>query len=395
MPKFWFPLAVQAPDWMGPAETREPGLPKETAWRPYITFLITFIDVKNAMNVIPGQFVANGHDYRASLARFTSLAYDLPADDDTIATLNRVLAERELQWAERRVIDQQYADAQAQVTEQLAKWASTVNRRRFVATRPKRITAGAQSATRSRVSSESTSLALGQSGQRTPKWTQRPKFSSMSRRPNPAAPRVRGGRPVRTSRRRTLCGQSSRTSTSPTASTTTRPSSQSATATCARAAARRRLAADQWRTTFVHGVFDPVPLFVTEPANLPDWTALSVAIDDEPFDLEHRRDPGVPARAGPARRCPAPPGGVALAVRSDVHAGVHQVRLACRRASRGPPGAGCPRPRRAGPDQFDRGLLRAEQGRGDELGAAHRTRGQPPRRRRHRRPPRTHHGWCL
>ena len=74
------------------------------------------------MNVIPGQFVANGHDYRASLARFTSLAYDLPADDDTIATLNRVLAERELQWAERRVIDQQYADAQAQVTEQLAKW---------------------------------------------------------------------------------------------------------------------------------------------------------------------------------------------------------------------------------------------------------------------------------
>ncbi|HYN57516.1 MAG TPA: alpha/beta-hydrolase family protein, partial [Motilibacterales bacterium] len=25
MPKFWFPLAVQAPDWLGPAETREPG----------------------------------------------------------------------------------------------------------------------------------------------------------------------------------------------------------------------------------------------------------------------------------------------------------------------------------------------------------------------------------
>ena len=44
-------------------------------------------------------------------------------------------------------------------------------------------------------------------------------------------------------------------------------------------------ARDQWRTTFVHGVFDPVPLFVTEPANLPDWTALSVTIDDEPFDL--------------------------------------------------------------------------------------------------------------
>ena len=125
MPKFWFPLAVQAPDWMGPADTREPGVPKETAWRPYITFLITFIDVKNAMNVIPGQFVANGHDYRASLARFTSLAYDLPADDDTIAELNKVLAARELKWAETRVIDQQFADAQAAVQAQLAKWGAT------------------------------------------------------------------------------------------------------------------------------------------------------------------------------------------------------------------------------------------------------------------------------
>ena len=124
MPKFWFPLAVQAPAWMGPAETREPGVPKETAWRPYITFLITFIDVKNAMNVIPGQFVANGHDYRASLVRFTSLAYDLPAADETIAELNEVLAARELKWAEMRVIDQQYADAQAAVDDQLAKWGA-------------------------------------------------------------------------------------------------------------------------------------------------------------------------------------------------------------------------------------------------------------------------------
>ena len=85
MPKFWFPLAVQAPDWIGPAETRDPGCP-ETAWRPYITFLITFIDVKNAMNVMPGQYVANGHDYRANLAKFASLAYDLPADDNTITS---------------------------------------------------------------------------------------------------------------------------------------------------------------------------------------------------------------------------------------------------------------------------------------------------------------------
>ncbi len=124
MPKFWFPLAVQAPDWMGPAESREPGVPKETAWRPYTTFLITFIDVKNATNVIPGHFVANGHDYRASLARFTSLAYDLPADDDTIAKLNTVLAARELKWAKARVLNQQFADAKAAVEAQLVKWGA-------------------------------------------------------------------------------------------------------------------------------------------------------------------------------------------------------------------------------------------------------------------------------
>ena len=123
MPKFWFPLAVQAPDWMGPAETREPGVPKETAWRPYTTFLITFIDVKNAMNVIPGQFVANGHDYRASLARFTSLAYDLPADDDTIDRARTGSSPPgSSSGPRRRVIDQQYADAQAAVHAQLAKW---------------------------------------------------------------------------------------------------------------------------------------------------------------------------------------------------------------------------------------------------------------------------------
>jgi kojibiose phosphorylase len=41
---------------------------------------------------------------------------------------------------------------------------------------------------------------------------------------------------------------------------------------------------DQWRTTFAHGVFDPVPLFVTELANLPDWTSLAITIAGEVFD---------------------------------------------------------------------------------------------------------------
>lgn len=122
MPKFWFPLAVQAPRWMGPADTREPGIPRETSWRPYSTFVITLIDVKNAMNVIPGQFVADGHDYRKDLARFTSLAYDLPVDEPTLERVEHALRARELAFAEKRLIGQQFADAQAQINAALAKW---------------------------------------------------------------------------------------------------------------------------------------------------------------------------------------------------------------------------------------------------------------------------------
>ncbi|HEY5183964.1 MAG TPA: alpha/beta-hydrolase family protein [Actinomycetes bacterium] len=122
MPKFWFPLAVQAPDWLGPAESREPGVPPEVAWRPYTTFLVTLIDVKNAMNVIPGKFVAKGHDYRKDLARFTSLAYDLPLDDARMERMERALRQRELAWAQRRLLADQSAQAEAKVREQLAKW---------------------------------------------------------------------------------------------------------------------------------------------------------------------------------------------------------------------------------------------------------------------------------
>jgi kojibiose phosphorylase len=42
---------------------------------------------------------------------------------------------------------------------------------------------------------------------------------------------------------------------------------------------------DEWRTTFVHGVFDAVPLAFTEIANVPDWTAVQVAVDGHPVTL--------------------------------------------------------------------------------------------------------------
>lgn len=42
----------------------------------------------------------------------------------------------------------------------------------------------------------------------------------------------------------------------------------------------------EWRTTFLHGVFDAVPLSFTEIANLPDWTSVLVTLDGEQFRMD-------------------------------------------------------------------------------------------------------------
>lgn len=119
----WGPvLAIQAPTWMGPAQTREPGVPTETHWRPFTTFLITFVDVMNAMNPVPGKFVASGHDYRADLARFTRLAYGLDCSAEQLAQVEHALREREVTWAQRRVVSEELQKAREGIQAQLQKW---------------------------------------------------------------------------------------------------------------------------------------------------------------------------------------------------------------------------------------------------------------------------------
>ncbi|TYB67890.1 hypothetical protein FXF51_14105 [Nonomuraea sp. PA05] len=101
VPKLGLPLLIQSPGWLGPE--RGPGIPAAARWRPFVTALITFVDVLNAIHVVPGQFVSLGHDYRGDLARFVRLAFDLPADEATMAAVERALRDRELDWANRRV----------------------------------------------------------------------------------------------------------------------------------------------------------------------------------------------------------------------------------------------------------------------------------------------------
>lgn len=61
----------------------------------------------NAMHVVPGSFMARGHDYRADLARMVSVAFGLPVDEDELMSIERALRRREAEWADRRRVAEQ------------------------------------------------------------------------------------------------------------------------------------------------------------------------------------------------------------------------------------------------------------------------------------------------
>jgi hypothetical protein len=63
--------------------------------------------MKNAMNVVPGEFVADGHDYRADLARFVREVYDLPCSDAQLERVEAALRKYE-------VLRQQMTEAEQQ-----------------------------------------------------------------------------------------------------------------------------------------------------------------------------------------------------------------------------------------------------------------------------------------
>jgi len=63
-------LAIQSPDWLGPAERRPSKVPRGMRWMPTVAFFQVLIDMKNSATVVPGQFAAKGHDYRADLLPF-------------------------------------------------------------------------------------------------------------------------------------------------------------------------------------------------------------------------------------------------------------------------------------------------------------------------------------
>jgi uncharacterized membrane protein len=94
---FGLDLLVRAPEWLGPAEARPATVPKGEQWRTPTTFVQTLVDMKNAANVIPGQFEAKGHDYRKDLANFVREVYALSATDEQLAAIEQALRSNELE----------------------------------------------------------------------------------------------------------------------------------------------------------------------------------------------------------------------------------------------------------------------------------------------------------
>jgi uncharacterized membrane protein len=122
IPKFGTNILLRRPWWLGPVDQRPPRVPKSTHWRPGVTFVLTGIDMINAMEVIPGTFGRRGHDYREDIARFVTAIYDLPVSAQQLLDIERALRERELAWAQKRVVTEQVARAREALLREFKNW---------------------------------------------------------------------------------------------------------------------------------------------------------------------------------------------------------------------------------------------------------------------------------
>lgn len=120
--KFSYRVNIARPWWFGPPATRPPMVPRETTWRPFLTFWICLIDLMNGMNSQPGQFVRRGHDYRIEICEATSIAYDLPCTLEQEEAIEAALRQREQDWATKRLVARKFMSAKNSVTSTLGKW---------------------------------------------------------------------------------------------------------------------------------------------------------------------------------------------------------------------------------------------------------------------------------
>lgn len=121
IPKFGIHLLMREPDWLG--RDRPPRVPRSTTWRPVNTFILTGVDMLNAMEVVPGVFGRRGHDYREDLPQLVSQVYALPCSPSQMTAMEQALRDRERHWAQRRVVLEQVARARESVLRELRQWS--------------------------------------------------------------------------------------------------------------------------------------------------------------------------------------------------------------------------------------------------------------------------------
>jgi uncharacterized membrane protein len=88
---------------------------------PLVSFLVHLFDVKNAMNLRPGEFTPSpGHDYRYDTALAVARAYGLPFDQEEV--VEAALRERELAWSVKRLLSKRFGDARDSAVTKLRSW---------------------------------------------------------------------------------------------------------------------------------------------------------------------------------------------------------------------------------------------------------------------------------
>jgi uncharacterized membrane protein len=102
IPKFGSSVLWQRPDWLGPDNQRPPGAPRGTRWMPVTTFIMTFLDMQNALVPTPGIFDEGGHDYRREVPEAIRTVWDLKVSDEQMERVQQALRRRELVWEVRR-----------------------------------------------------------------------------------------------------------------------------------------------------------------------------------------------------------------------------------------------------------------------------------------------------
>jgi uncharacterized membrane protein len=95
-------IFYRPPPWLGPPADRPPNISRTQRWVPAVTFWQAAFDTKNAARVVPGEFEAFGHDYRADLAEFVRAAYAIDGvSAEQMAAVEHALRRSEIERAAR------------------------------------------------------------------------------------------------------------------------------------------------------------------------------------------------------------------------------------------------------------------------------------------------------